>query len=139
MWRAHGHDCIIFSCIFFHQVYIFQHDLHLWIYYMSKFLNTSEFIIMINSHLDESALSSNHNAKQFILITCKHSQRAAWSFVRGLENRLKAINCFSIFTQVFCVFWDWIYFNFTYFFVSDLHKTASRHFENFGFVIFTCM
>jgi hypothetical protein len=26
-----------------------QHELHLWIYYMSKFLNTSEFIIMINS------------------------------------------------------------------------------------------
>ena len=24
-----------------------QHELHLWIYYMSKFLNTSEFIIMI--------------------------------------------------------------------------------------------
>jgi hypothetical protein len=31
------------------------------------------------------ALSSNHNAKQFILIRCKHSQ----SFVRGLEIRLK--------------------------------------------------
>jgi hypothetical protein len=26
-----------------------QHELHLWIYYTSKFLNTSEFIIMINS------------------------------------------------------------------------------------------
>jgi hypothetical protein len=26
-----------------------QHELHLWIYYYSKFLNTSEFIIMINS------------------------------------------------------------------------------------------
>jgi hypothetical protein len=26
-----------------------QHELHLWIYYMSKFLNTSEFIIMVNS------------------------------------------------------------------------------------------
>jgi hypothetical protein len=26
-----------------------QHELHLWIYYMSKFLNTPEFIIMINS------------------------------------------------------------------------------------------
>jgi hypothetical protein len=26
-----------------------QHELHLWIYYMSKFLNTSEFIIMTNS------------------------------------------------------------------------------------------
>jgi hypothetical protein len=26
-----------------------QHELHLWIYYMSKFLNTSEFISMINS------------------------------------------------------------------------------------------
>jgi surface polysaccharide O-acyltransferase-like enzyme len=26
-----------------------QHELHLWIYYMSKFLNTSEFINMINS------------------------------------------------------------------------------------------
>jgi hypothetical protein len=31
-----------------------------------------------------SILSSNHNAKPFILIRCKHSQ----SFVRGLENRL---------------------------------------------------
>jgi hypothetical protein len=27
--------------------FYFQHELHLWIYYMSKFLNTSEFIIMI--------------------------------------------------------------------------------------------
>jgi hypothetical protein len=27
----------------------YQHELHLWIYYVSKFLNTSEFIIMINS------------------------------------------------------------------------------------------
>jgi hypothetical protein len=26
-----------------------MHELHLWIYYMSEFLNTSEFIIMINS------------------------------------------------------------------------------------------
>jgi hypothetical protein len=31
---------------------------------------------------------ANHNAKQFILIRCKHSQRAARSFVRGLEIRL---------------------------------------------------
>ena len=30
-------------------LYFSQHELHLWIYYMSKFLNTSEFIIMINS------------------------------------------------------------------------------------------
>jgi predicted Fe-S protein YdhL (DUF1289 family) len=37
------------------------------------------------------ALSSNHNAKQLILIRCKQSQRAARSFVRGLENRLKSI------------------------------------------------
>jgi hypothetical protein len=34
---------------------------------------------------DAWALSSNHNAKQLILIRCKHSQRAARSFVRGLE------------------------------------------------------
>ena len=34
------------------------------------------------------ALSSNHNAKQLILIRCEHSQRAARSFVRGLEIRL---------------------------------------------------
>jgi hypothetical protein len=34
------------------------------------------------------ALSSNHNAKQLILIRCKHSQRATRSFVRGLEIRL---------------------------------------------------
>jgi hypothetical protein len=40
---------------------------------------------------DAWALSSNHNAKQFILIRCKHSQRAARSFVRGLEIRLKAL------------------------------------------------
>jgi hypothetical protein len=38
---------------------------------------------------DAWTLSSNHNAKQFILIRCKHSQRAARSFVRGLEIRLK--------------------------------------------------
>ena len=37
------------------------------------------------------ALSSNHNAKQLILIRCKHSQRAARSFVRGLEIRLYSI------------------------------------------------
>jgi hypothetical protein len=36
------------------------------------------------------ALLSNHNAKQLILIRCKHSQRAARSFVRGLEIRLKS-------------------------------------------------
>jgi hypothetical protein len=36
------------------------------------------------------ALSANHNAKQLILIRCKHSQRAARSFVRGQEIRLKA-------------------------------------------------
>jgi hypothetical protein len=41
------------------------------------------------------ALSSNHNAKQFILIRCKHSQRAARSFVRGLEIRLKNIGLFQ--------------------------------------------
>jgi hypothetical protein len=39
------------------------------------------------------ALSSNHNAKQLILIRCKHSQRAARSFVRGLEIRLNTENC----------------------------------------------
>jgi hypothetical protein len=34
------------------------------------------------------ALSSNNNAKQLILIRCKHSQQAARSFVRrGLEIR----------------------------------------------------
>jgi hypothetical protein len=40
---------------------------------------------------DAWALSSNHNAKRFILIRCKHSQRAARSFVRGLEIRLKTM------------------------------------------------
>jgi hypothetical protein len=35
------------------------------------------------------ALSTNHDAKQLILIRCKHSQRVARSFVRGLEIRLK--------------------------------------------------
>jgi hypothetical protein len=35
--------------VFARNVCYFQHELHLWIYYMSKFLNTSEFIIMINS------------------------------------------------------------------------------------------
>jgi hypothetical protein len=35
------------------------------------------------------ALSSNHNAKQLILIRCKHSERAARNFVRELEIRLK--------------------------------------------------
>jgi hypothetical protein len=39
--------------------------------------------------VDAWALSSNHNAKQLILIRCKHSQRAARSVVRGLEIRLK--------------------------------------------------
>jgi hypothetical protein len=37
---------------------------------------------------DACAHSSNHNAKQFILIRCKHSQRVARSFVRGLETAL---------------------------------------------------
>ena len=36
------------------------------------------------------ALSSNRNAKQLILIRYKHSQRAARSFVRGLEIRLNS-------------------------------------------------
>jgi hypothetical protein len=31
-----------------------------------------------------------------------------------------------------------IYFNFAYFIISNFHKTVSRHFENFSFVIFTC-
>jgi hypothetical protein len=39
-----------FSCSWLPEpIPIFQHELLLWIYYMSKFLNTSEFIIMINS------------------------------------------------------------------------------------------
>jgi hypothetical protein len=37
------------------------------------------------------ALSSNHNAKLLILIRCKHSQRAARSFMRGLEIRLYSV------------------------------------------------
>jgi hypothetical protein len=45
-----------------------QHELHLWIYQMSEFLNTSEFIIMINSrkfwiyHNNKfAAPNTNHN------------------------------------------------------------------------------
>jgi hypothetical protein len=41
------------------------------------------------------ALSSNHNAKQLILIGCKQSQRAARSFVRGLEIRLNTSRFYS--------------------------------------------
>jgi hypothetical protein len=37
-------------------------------------------------------LSSNHNDKQLILIRCKHLQRAARSFVRGLEIRLYRVS-----------------------------------------------
>jgi hypothetical protein len=58
------------------------------------------------------ALSSNHNAKQLILIRCKHSHRAARSFVRGLEIRLKRgvekshITCFHFRTSHFdCKEW----------------------------------
>jgi hypothetical protein len=52
------------------------------------------------------------------------------------ELRLTHVTCF---THVFCgFFWDWIYFDFAYFFISNFHKTASRHIANFGFVIFTC-
>jgi hypothetical protein len=35
---------------------IFQHELHLWIYYTSKFLNTSEFIIMIFKFLKKNSI-----------------------------------------------------------------------------------
>ena len=31
---------------FFSKLLFFQHELHLWIYYMSKFINTSKFIII---------------------------------------------------------------------------------------------
>jgi hypothetical protein len=37
---------------------------------------------------DAWALPSNHNAELLILIRCKHSQRDARSFMRGLEIRL---------------------------------------------------
>jgi hypothetical protein len=43
------------------------------------------------------------------------------------------------FLHKFFFFWDWIYFNFAYFFIGNFHKTASRHFENFDFVVFTCI
>ena len=42
----------------------------------------------------------------------------------------EANNCFSIFTQVFCVFWDRIYFNFAYFFISNFHKKAIYYTSN---------
>jgi hypothetical protein len=61
--------------------------------------------------IDAWALSSNHNAKPLILIRCMHSQRAARSFVRGLEIRLKSstfdANVFydhDILFSVFCRF-----------------------------------
>jgi hypothetical protein len=42
--------------------YKIQHELQLWIYYMSKLLNTSEFINMINSrHLTPANTNSNPN------------------------------------------------------------------------------
>ena len=49
----------------------------------------------------QSCLQANHNAKQLILIRYKHSQRAARSFVRGLEIRLKgaALQLFFFFAQ----------------------------------------
>jgi hypothetical protein len=36
----------------------------------------------------------------------------------------EANNCFSIFTQVFCVIWYCIYFNFAYFFISKLPQNG---------------
>jgi hypothetical protein len=44
------------------------------------------------------ALSSNHNAELLILIRCKHSQRAARSFVRGLEIRFNVGRIFVYFS-----------------------------------------
>jgi hypothetical protein len=56
---------------------------------------------------DAWALSSNHNAKQLILIRCKHSQRAARSFVRGLENRLNLrLHLILFFMQKSCLVHD---------------------------------
>ena len=52
------------------------------------------------------ALSSNHNAKQLILIRCKHSKRAVRSFVRGLEIRLKSA---ILGKGVFCVCKNMLY------------------------------
>jgi hypothetical protein len=66
------------------------------------------------------ALSSNHNAKQLILIRCKHSQRAARSFVRGLEIRFKSqgfstllASSFMLYSRIYKIY---------YFTMSILHN-----------------
>jgi hypothetical protein len=54
--------------------------------------------------------SSNHNAKQLILIRCKHSQRAARSFVRGLEIRLNSrrSGAFTRNVEILLIFFMWL-------------------------------
>ena len=44
---------------------------------------------------------------------------------------------YSKFCWVFRVFYNWIYFNFVYFFVRNLYKTASRHFVNLFLLLYS--
>jgi hypothetical protein len=60
-----------------------------------------------------------------------------WTFALVLDMygfEPEANNCFSFLRKSFVFLGLNIYFNFAYFFISNFHKTASRHFENFGFV-----
>jgi hypothetical protein len=59
-----------------------------------------------------------------------YSPKARW---------LSGNNCFSIFTQAF-VFFETEFILFSFISLSvNFHKTGSRRFENFCFVIFTCI
>jgi hypothetical protein len=84
------------------------------------------------------ALSSNHNARQLILIRCKHSQRVARSFVRGLENRLKACCRHQVFYDKFLykIFFAYLHGQFCQFSLWHVHsfKASMLSFEQVHFI-----
>jgi hypothetical protein len=55
-------------------------------------------------------------------INDKYSPRRSRGEYSPIITEPVANNCFSIFKQPFCVFWDWIYFNFAYFFLVTSTK-----------------
>ena len=72
------------------------------------------------------------------VIIGEYSPRRSRGEYSPIITEPEANNCFSIFTQAF------MFFETEFILISlislsvNFHKTGSRHFENFCFVIFTC-
>ena len=96
------------------------------------------FGLLLILKIDENPIFNNYSLKaRWYYWGIFAEMKSKW-ISPDIITEPEANNCFSIYTQVFCVFWDWIYFNFAYFFISNFHTTSSHYFENFSFVIFTC-